>query len=149
VPAFETELEARGPGVIAVVPEEVMDALGGRRVPVVATVNGYAWRTTTAVYGGVAMVGLNKAVQAGARVGAGDRVSVELERDDAPREVDVPEPLAEALAREPAAKAAFDGLAYTHRREFAEWIAGAKKDDTRERRLEKTLEMLRAGKTIS
>ncbi len=68
-----------------------------------------------------------------------------IERDDAPREVDVPPALAEALGSNPDAQAIFDGLAFTHRREYAEWIAGAKRDETRARRVEKTLAMLRAG----
>jgi uncharacterized protein YdeI (YjbR/CyaY-like superfamily) len=135
--------------VIAEVPDEVLEELRGRRVPVVATVNGHSWRTTTAVYGGVAMVGLNKAVRAAAGVAAGDRVHVALERDVAPREVAVPEALAEALAGDVAAREVFNSLAYTHRKEYAEWIAEAKRPETRERRIAKALEMLRERKTIS
>jgi hypothetical protein len=135
--------------VIAEVPDEVMDELRGRRVPVVATVNGHSWRTTTAVYGGVAMVGLNKEVRAAGGVSAGDRVQLELVRDDAPREVVVPEALAVALAGDVAARDRFNSLAYTHRKEYAEWIAEAKRPETRERRVARALEMLRQGKTIS
>ena len=149
MPRFETELVGEGSAVIAHVPEDVMDRLGGRRVPVVATVNGHSWRTTTAVYGGVAMIGLNKSVRAAAGVAVGDRVTVELERDDRPREVDVPEELAVAFANDVAARETFNSLAYTHRREYAEWIAEAKRPETRERRVARALEMLRAGKTIS
>jgi len=133
VPRFETELVARGGGVVAEVPDEVMAELGGRRVAVVATVNGHSWRTTTAVYGGLAMVGLNKTVQATAGVSAGDRVELALERDDAPREVVVPETLAEALVGDVLARETFSSLAYTHRKEYAEWIAEAKRPETRER----------------
>jgi Bacteriocin-protection, YdeI or OmpD-Associated/Domain of unknown function (DUF1905) len=149
MPSFDTELEAHGPGVVAVIPEDVMDELGGRRVPVVATVNEYAWRTTTAVYGGVAMIGLNKDVQRAARVGPGDRVHVELVRDEAPREVEVPAALATALANEVAAREAFDSMSFTHRKEYARWIDEAKKEETRARRVAKAIEMLCAGRTIS
>ena len=149
MPRFETELVARGGGVVAEVPDEVMAELGGRRVAVVATVNGHSWRTTTAVYGGLAMVGLNKTVQATAGVSAGDRVELALERDDAPREVVVPETLAEALAGDVLARETFNSLAYTHRKEYAEWIAEAKRPETRERRVARALEMLRDRKTIS
>ena len=147
MPRFEAELVAKGGGVIAEVPDEVMERLGGRRVPVVATVNGHPWRTTTAVYDGVAMIGLNRAVREAAGVAAGDRVSVELERDELPREVEVPEALALAFANDVAARDAFN--AYTHRREDAEWIAEAKRTETRERGVARALEMLHEGKTIS
>jgi hypothetical protein len=149
VPEFQAQLRARGPGVVAEVPDAVMAELGGKRVPVVATVNGHAWRTTTAVYSGVAMIGLNKEVRTAARVAAGDRVRVSLERDEEPRDVEVPEALAAALANDVAAREVFDSLAYTHRKEFAQWIAEAKREETRERRVAKALQMLRERKTIS
>ena len=149
MPEFEAELQARGPGVFAIVPDAVMEELRGRRVPVVATVNGHAWRTTTAVYGGEAMVGLNKEVQRAAGVEAGARVTMRLERDDAPREVEVPEALAAALAGDAAAKSAFDALPYTHRKEYARWIDEAKRDETRRRRVQRAVEMLREGKHLS
>ena len=72
-----------------------------------------------------------------------------LELDEAPREVEVPPALAAALDTDPAAKAAFDALAFTHRKEYARWIDEAKRDDTRERRVAQALEMIRAGQTRS
>ncbi len=126
-----------------------MAELGGRRVPVRATVNGHTWRSTTAVYGGRAMVGLNKDVQREAGVGVGDRVRLELERDEAPREVELSAALAEPLAADPDARRAFESLSYTHRREYAEWIAEAKREETRERRVTRALEMLRDGRPPS
>lgn len=62
MPRFQASLERRGTGVISWVPGEVMAELGGRRVPVKATVNGHTWRTTTFVYGGRTMIGFNKAL---------------------------------------------------------------------------------------
>jgi hypothetical protein len=61
-----------------------------------------------------------------------------LELDDAPREVELPPELAEAREE-------FERLSYTHKREYAEWIAGAKREETRRRRAAKAVEMLRAG----
>jgi uncharacterized protein YdeI (YjbR/CyaY-like superfamily) len=75
----------------------------------------------------------------------GDTAEVVLERDDAPREVEVPEALATALGGDEDARAAFESLPFTHRKEYAQWIAGAKRDETRERRVEKALAMLRGG----
>ncbi|MGO9885979.1 MAG: YdeI/OmpD-associated family protein [Solirubrobacteraceae bacterium] len=70
-----------------------------------------------------------------------------LDREE--RTVEVPDALAEALARDPGASAAYDRLAYTHRNEFARWIEETKRDETRARRVDQTLEMLHAGKTRS
>ena len=114
-----------------------------------ATVNGYVWRTSVARMGGEFMVGLPREVREGADAHAGDAVEVTLELDTAPREVEVPEALAAALERDGAAKAAFDRLALTHSKEYARWVAEAKREETRDRRVAKALEMLHAGKTIS
>jgi uncharacterized protein YdeI (YjbR/CyaY-like superfamily) len=99
--------------------------------------------------GGEFLVGLNREVRAGAGVEAGDEVEVALELDTAPREVDIPQALAQALAADPQAQAAFDAMAFTHRKEYARWIAEAKKEETRDRRVQQALEMIRAGRTRS
>jgi uncharacterized protein YdeI (YjbR/CyaY-like superfamily) len=93
--------------------------------------------------------GLNRAVRQASGVEAGDTVEVNIELDTAPREVEVPEALANALAEDAEARAAFDRLAYTQRKEYARWIDEAKRDETRRRRLAQALEMLRQGKTRS
>jgi len=82
-------------------------------------------------------------------VEAGDAVEVGLALDTAPRVVEVPEALAEALAADAQARAFFDRLAYTHRKEYAQWIAEAKREETRERRVARAIEMLREGRTRS
>lgn len=146
-----TTLLKRGPAAAVVLTDEQVQAVGegAKRFPVVATVNGYTWRTSVARMGGEFLVGLNRSVREAAGVEAGQAVEVELELDRAPREVEVPEALARALAADAAAKAAFDSLAFTHRKEFARWVAEAKHDETRDRRVARALEMLREGKTIS
>ena len=143
---FEAVLEAAsGGGMRVEVPLDVEAAFGSKRPPVVATVNGHRFRTTVAVYGGRFYVGLNRGVREAAGVAEGDRFVPELERDDQPREVAVPPELAAALDTAPDARAAFEGLSFTHRREYAEWIAEAKRDETRRRRLEQAVQMLREG----
>jgi hypothetical protein len=122
---------------------------GAKRFPVVATVNGYTWRTTVVRMGGEFLLGLSKEVRQGAGAEAGDEVDVTVQLDTAPREVEVPEALAAALAADPEAKASFDRMAFTHRKEYARWIADAKQEQTRQRRLGQALEMIRAGKTRS
>src|SRR3954452_5917603 len=110
-----TTLEPRGQAAAVVLDDESVATVGegAKRFPVVATVNGYTWRTTVARMGGEFLLGLSRAVREEAGVEAGDTVDVSLELDTAPREVEVPEALAGALAEDPAAHAAFDGLSYT------------------------------------
>jgi hypothetical protein len=146
-----TTLLARGPAAAVVLDEEQVAVVGegAKRFPVVASVNGYTWRTSVVRMGGEFLVGLNREVREGAGVAAGDTVDVELELDGAPREVAVPPALADALAGDPDAQAAFDRLAYTHRKEYARWVDEAMRDETRQRRVVQALQMLREGKTRS
>src|ERR1700753_3182312 len=145
------ELVAKGPAAAFILNDDQVAAVGAgaKRFPVLATVNGYMWRTSVTRMGGEFMGGLNKEVRTGAGVQAGDTVTLELKLDTEPRTVEVPPALAEALQADPAAKAIYDGLAFTHRKEYARWIAEAKRDETRERRVVKALEMLHAGSTLS
>ena len=126
-------------------PFDAKERFGKARAPVRGSVNGAEFRTTVAVYGGVHLIGFNKDVRERAGIAIGDEVDVRLERDDEPRTVDIPPPLAAALEEDGEAKAAFEGLSYTHRREYAEWIAEAKREETRVRRVAKAVEMLRDG----
>jgi hypothetical protein len=146
---FRAPLQPRGPAAAVVLDDAQVAAVGegARRFPVVATVNGYTWRTSVARMGGEFLLGLSKEVRQGAAVEAGDEVEVTVELDTAPREVEVPEALAAALAADPQAQASFDHLAFSHRKEYARWIAEAKQQETRQRRVEQALEMIRAGKT--
>jgi hypothetical protein len=148
---FRAQLQRRGPAAAVVLDEEQVAAVGegAKRFPVVATVNGYTWRTSVARMGGEFLVGLNREVRDGAGVEAGDEVEVSIELDQAPREVDVPEALATALAADAEAAAAFERMAFTHRKEYARWVAEAKRDETRDRRVVQAVEMIRSGKTRS
>ena len=77
-------------------------------------------------------------MRAAAGVKAGDTVDITMQRDDEPRPVATPDDLAAALQAIPAAQAAWDGLAPSHRKEYVQWIEEAKKPETRQRRVEKT-----------
>ena len=148
---FRALLQPRGPAAAVILDDAQVAAVGegAKRFPVVATVNGYTWRTSVARMGGEFLLGLNKEVRQGAGVEAGDEVEVAVELDTAPREVEVPEALAAALAADPQAKASFEGMAFTHRKEYARWVAEARQDQARQRRVQRALEMIRAGKTRS
>ena len=139
---FKATLGERG----VVVPGDPKKEFGGARAPVAGTVNGTPFRGRLMVYGGVTYLGFREEIRdAAGGIEQGDEVAVEIERDNAPREVEVPDALATALAADAEARAAFDVLAFTHRKEYATWIAEAKKDETRERRVRRALEMLRSG----
>jgi Bacteriocin-protection, YdeI or OmpD-Associated/Domain of unknown function (DUF1905) len=142
---FEATLEQHGSGTVVVVPFDLKEAFGSGRPPVRATVNGYSFRTTLFTMSGRALLGLNREVREAAGVEAGQEVSIELERDDEPRAVEVPRDLASALEADPAVRETFDGLSYTHRKEYVRWIEDAKRDETRTRRIAKAVEMLREG----
>ena len=144
-------LVPRGPAAAVVLDDDHVAVVGegAKRFPVRATINGYSWRTTVTRMRGEFLLGLSREVREGARVEAGDRVEVDIELDLAPREVEVPAALADALATSPTSRSAFDALAYTHRKEFARWISEAKGEDTRRRRVEKALAMLQEGTTLS
>jgi hypothetical protein len=131
------------------VPEDVVAALGsGNRPPVTVTIGGHTYRTTVARMGGRFLIGLNAENRTAAGVAAGDEVDVGIELDAEPREVEVPADLAEALAHDDVARANFDGMSYTHRKEWVRWIEEAKKAETRATRLAKTVESLHAGKRV-
>ncbi len=145
---FHTTLLQTGPTATGMeVPGEVVEALGaGRRPPVLVTINGYTYRNTIAVMGGVSMVGVSAEHRAGARISGGDEIEVDIELDREPRVVTVPADLTAALDRDPEARQFFDGLSYSARQWHVLSIEGAKTADTRRRRIEKSLAMLHEGR---
>lgn len=129
------------------VPDEIVEALGsGRRPAVTVTINGFTYRSTIAVLGGAYMVGVSAENRAGAGVAGGDEVDVDIELDTAPREVSVPDDFAAALDASPRARATFDGLSYSNRSWHVLQVTGAKTDETRQRRVAKSVDMLSAGR---
>jgi hypothetical protein len=127
------------------VPDDVVEALGsGKRPPVVVTVGDYTYRTTVAPMGGTYWVPLAAEHREAAGVQAGQEVTVGVALDSAPREVPLPDDLAAAM--DDGARSAFDGLAFSHRKEWVRWVEEAKKAETRTARIEKTVESLKAGR---
>jgi antitoxin component of MazEF toxin-antitoxin module len=132
-----------GGGHLVDVPTEVVEALGGKgRIPVTATFDGVPYRGSIVRMGGGAVLGVQKAIMAEAGVRVGDSLTVVVRNDEGPREVEVPVDLAEALARNGAARAAFEGLSFSHKREYVRSITEAKRPQTRARRIELTIEQL-------
>jgi hypothetical protein len=110
------------------------------------TINGFTYRTTIAVYGGKSYVPVRREVREGARIAYHEPLDVSIEFDHEPRTVDIPDDLAQALAADPVVRMAFDRLSYTHRKEYVDWITGAKREETRRRRVEQAMAMLRDGR---
>jgi Bacteriocin-protection, YdeI or OmpD-Associated/Domain of unknown function (DUF1905) len=146
---FTVELERVGKtATMFRVPFDLKEAFGRARPPVAVTIRGHTWRTTPGVYDGVGHIVVNRSVKSATGVDAGDRVRVRIELDAKPRTVRVPADLRDALADDAAAKNAFARLSYTHRREYVEWIAEAKRPETRARRVAGTVERVRESRSL-
>lgn len=135
---FQATLELGGKTATGIqVPAEVIEALGSSKKPAVrVTIKGYTYRSTIAVLDGKFMLPVSAEHREGAGVKAGDMLEITLELDTEPRTVDVPEDLAAALAAKPGARAAFDALAFSIRKEHARQVETAKAAETRQRRIE-------------
>jgi hypothetical protein len=127
-----------------VVPPDVVEALeSGKRPPVTVSIGDHTYRSTVAVMGGEFMLPLSAENREAAGVAAGEEVEVEIELDTAPREVAVPDDFKQALAGEDKARRFFEGLSYSHQRRIVLGIEGAKTAETRQRRIDKAVSMLR------
>ncbi|MEP6973214.1 MAG: YdeI/OmpD-associated family protein [Actinomycetota bacterium] len=145
---FRATIELGGKTATGIeVPATVVEKLdAGKRLKVLATIRSYTYRSSVAPMGGRFMLPVSAEVREAAGVAAGDVVDVTLELDTAPRMVEVPSDLAAALKRDKKAKAFFDGLSYSQQRWFTLSVEGAKKPETRQRRVDKAIEMLREGR---
>ena len=131
-------------------PFSVDKEFGARgRLSVRGTLNGYKIRTSIFPDGkGTHFLLVNKQMQKGAGgIEPGDTIQVTLRPDPGPRSVAVPAALKKALGEKPRAKAAFQKLSYTHRKDYAAWVGGAKQAETRQRRANKAVELLNRGLT--
>lgn len=143
---FSTTLQLHGKTATGIeIPPEVIAALGtSRKPPVRVTIAGHTYRSTVAFMGGVFLVGVNAENRAAAGVEAGQEIDVDIELDTAPREVVVPPDLLAALDAGGPARARFDALAYTYRKEWARSVEDAKTPETRRRRIAKAVAALSA-----
>ena len=130
------------------IPFDVEKTFGGRnRVPVRGTINGAPFRTSVFRMGGDChFMVVNRKLREAAGVNGGETVPVLMERDDAPRTVTPPPDFARALDASAEARATWDRLSYTHQREHVEHVEGAKRPDTRQRRIENSIKLLAAGR---
>ena len=145
---FSTTVELGGKTATGFqVPNDVVVALGkGKKPPVSVTINGHTYRSTVAAYGDVSMLPLSAENREAAGVKAGDVIDVEVALDTAPRVVEVPEDFAAAIAADPAAAAFWPTISYSNQRWHVLSIDGAKTPETRQRRIDKSVALLREGR---
>lgn len=125
-------------------PYDVLERYGVRgQVKVKVTYDGVPYRGSLAKMGGPChFLLVRKDIRQQIGKGPGDSVHVTVERDTEERIVVVPDALAALFAEHPMAQAHYDKLSYTHRKEYVQWINDAKRPETRQNRLQKTIEML-------
>lgn len=129
-----------------VVPVDFHATFGRHRPPVRVTIRGHTFRTTPARYGTDYYLVLNKANREATRLERGDRARLRIELDTEPRVVEPPEDLARSLAGAPEARAVYEKLSFSHQKAYADWVAEAKRPETRQRRAAASVDRLLAGR---
>lgn len=145
---FKVKLEGQEGSSVAGfrAPFDVVETFGTRaRVPVRGTVNGFPFQSSLMPMGGCHMMVVNKTLREGANCKAGEVVEIVLERDAATRMVEAPPDLARELKKSKPARERWEKLAFTHKKEMARSITEAKQDETKKRRLEKVMKVLKTG----
>ena len=138
---------AGGGGAYVEIPFDVEKAFGSKRPKVKATIDGIPYRgTLVRMETECHLLLILKSIREQAGKTFGDEVHLTVEADTSPRVVELPEGLKRAFQTEKEAKAFFDKLSYTHQKEYVSWINDAKKEETRQARVIKTIEILKKGK---
>src|SRR5438876_7323685 len=134
-------------GAYFIVPFDVPEVYGTKaQVKVRGTIDGYPYRGSIANMGEGHCMVVKKEIRQAIGKTAGDTVKVVMEIDTEPRIVDVPEDFQKALDNNPTVKGIFDKFSYTHKKEYVEWIEGAKRPVTRENRIKKAVEQIDGSK---
>jgi hypothetical protein len=136
-----------GGGAFVTIPFDVEKEFGRKRVPINATIDGEPYRGTLVRMGSEChMLLILKSIREKIGKSIGDEVDVTIAEDTAPRIVELAGDVRAALDKSRKARAFYDGLSYTHQREYAQWVDSAKRPDTRTRRIEQMVQMLIEGK---
>lgn len=128
-------------------PYDTHETFGAKgQVKVKAMFEGVAYRGVLANMGmGCHIIIVRKDIREKIGKKVGDTIDVSIEADTEPRTLEIPSGLAKAFGKQPLASEFFDNLSYTNRKEYITWITSAKKDETRQSRLEQTIEKLLKG----
>lgn len=138
---------AGGGGAFVEVPFDVEAAFGSKKPKVKALIEGVPYRGTLTRMGGPNhMLIILKSIREQIGKTFGDEIEVTVEPDTEPRVAEIPPELAKAFKKEKAAEAYFNSLAFSHKREYVNYIMEAKKEETRLRRVSQTIELLKKGK---
>ena len=145
---FNAKIEDAGKGgAYVVIPFDVEAAFGKKRVKVKATIDGEFYQGSLVRMGGSQhILGILKSIREKIGKNFGDEVEITVIEDTLPREIKIPQDLKAKLTDFPNAEKFFHQLSYTHQKEYVQWIEEAKREDTRLRRLNKTIEMLEQQK---
>jgi hypothetical protein len=145
---FTATIQSAGSGGAFVeVPFDVEKEFGSKRPKIKALIQGIPYRGILTRMGtDCHVLGIRKEIREQAGKTFGDEVAITVEPDTEPRLVEVPADLLKELKKDKDAKAFFDKLSYTHQKEYVTWITDAKKEETRQNRIAKTIEMLKKGK---
>ncbi|MEA2518929.1 MAG: hypothetical protein QOF49_1009 [Chloroflexota bacterium] len=145
---IRAELEQAGKTAVGfAVPEDVVLGLGkGKRPAVTVTIDGYTYRSTVAVMGGRYMIGVSAEHRGAAGVAGGETHDIDIELDTAPRVVDLPPDFAAALAADDSARRTFENLSNSNKGWHVSAIEGAKSDETRQRRIARSVASLHDGR---
>ena len=135
---------AGGGGAFVEVPFDVEEAFGSKRPKIRALIEGVPYRGTLVRMGGPNhMLIILRSIREQIGKTFGDVVKVTVEADVEERVVAVPAELKRVFQSEKEARAVFEKLSYTHQKEYVVWITEAKKEETRQKRIAKTIEMLK------
>lgn len=138
---FTAIVNPEGNATGVAVPSEIVSAMGREgRPPVVVTINGFSWRTRIAAMRGQRLIGISAAQRKAANINEGDLIEVTIERDDAPRTVELPDDVAKALKGD--LLLAFERIPFGLRQKYVRDIIAAKSDDIRARRIQKLIDSL-------
>jgi len=141
---FKTTVHRDGAMCFISVPFDPKPIFGKVRAPVKVTINGYTYRSTIAAMGGIVGIPLRRSNREAAGLEGGENLEVKLELDTDKREIQPPPDFAKALKAAPPAWDRWGELSYSHQREHVEAIEGAKKTETRTRRIESAVQAIGA-----
>ena len=138
---------AGGGGAFVEVPFDVETAFGSKRPKVKAMIEGVPYRGILTRMGTEChLLIILKDIREQIGKTFGDEIKITVEPDTEPRVIEIPKDLMKELKKDKDAKAFYDKLSYTHQREYVNWINEAKREETRQRRIVKTIQLLKQGK---
>jgi hypothetical protein len=145
---FTAEIKnAGGGGAFVEIPFDVEQEFGSKRPKIRAMIEGVPYRGILTRMGSeYHMLIILKGIREQIGKTFGDQIEITVEPDSEPRQIEIPKDLMKEFKKDKDAKAFFDKLSYTHRKEYVTWINEAKKEETRQNRIAKTIEMLKQGK---